>query len=210
MKRSLVHLLLALSLAIGLGGLRVSAAVTNADGNALTPPGHPGAVLDTGTNLLWLDATETVNRSLADVQSQLGAGGEFEGFRLATRDEIRTLFQDAGLTLTDGFVNDTTLQGKIQAFVAIYGQTDTGASLPGTNLWHANTFDAPGSYGGESAIWIPTDDRAWVGDDGTTLAFAGTADPGWGVALVREAPEPGTMVAGAAAVLTLLALRRRR
>lgn len=75
-------------------------AVIDADGDPLTPAGHPDAIFDSTTNLLWLDATETQNRALADVQSELGVGGEFAGWQSATRSQIHQLFTNANLAIT--------------------------------------------------------------------------------------------------------------
>jgi hypothetical protein len=36
---------------------------------------------DTDTKLEWLDVTQTLNLSFNDVQSELGVGGQFDGWR---------------------------------------------------------------------------------------------------------------------------------
>lgn len=157
--------------------------VIDANGHPATSPAHPGAILDTATRLLWLDATETVDRSVADVESELGDGGEFEGWQLATRDQLHELFVNFGLQITSpptGTVEDADLQARVQEFVGIYGQTITDSFLLGTDLWHANSS----TYGLASTTWIPADTRAWVGDNGTSLEI-GSAHPEIGVALVR-------------------------
>ena len=53
--------------------------------------------IDTATNLAWLDVTKTDARSFDDVSSQFGAGGEFEGFRYATEEEVLTFFSNANI-----------------------------------------------------------------------------------------------------------------
>ncbi len=52
---------------------------------------------DTLTGLQWLDWSVTDFRSYDDVSSELGPGGEFEGFRYATYDEVFELYQHAGV-----------------------------------------------------------------------------------------------------------------
>ena len=47
---------------------------------------------DTVSGLDWLDLTETNNISRDYVLSQLGAGGEFEGFRYASSAEVVSLW----------------------------------------------------------------------------------------------------------------------
>ena len=52
----------------------------------------PGTLTrDTVQGLDFLDLEDTFGRSFQDVSSQLGSGGEFEGFRYATVDEIDSL-----------------------------------------------------------------------------------------------------------------------
>ena len=52
----------------------------------------PGTLTrDTVQGLDFLDLEDTLGRSFQDVSSQLGSGGEFEGFRYATVDEIDSL-----------------------------------------------------------------------------------------------------------------------
>ncbi len=53
--------------------------------------------LDTDTGFRWLDLTESTNRSVNDVSSQFGVGGDFEGFRYATIAEAATLYANAGI-----------------------------------------------------------------------------------------------------------------
>lgn len=201
-----------------LASLPAHAGVIDADGHAATPPGHPGAIFDDGTNLLWLDATETDGRSLADVGSELGAGGEFEGWRLATRDQLRELFVNAGLDITStgdtgGWVDDAILRPKVQSFVGIYGQTQPPDFLGamGTNVWHADTHVDPSKFAAESTLWdltfsgMPVD-RVWVGDNGIQPQFAGLANTDYGVALVMSLPEPSSTVLAATGLLAVVAL----
>src|SRR5262249_49060295 len=141
--------------------------VIDADGNPLTSPAHPHAILDTSTNRLWLDATETVNRSLADIGAKLGVGQEFDGWQIASRTQIDQLFANAGLTDShERWVSDAAAQAAVKAFVEIYGQTDTSPTLLGTNLWHADTLATSDQYA-LSAVWESTDDRYWVGHNGS-------------------------------------------
>jgi hypothetical protein len=51
---------------------------------------------DTSTGLDWLDLTETVSTSYDYVSSQLGEGGEFEGWALASRSQVLGLLDNAG------------------------------------------------------------------------------------------------------------------
>jgi hypothetical protein len=67
----------------------------------------PGTITrDTASGLDWLDLPLTKNRSVDDITAQLGAGGEFEGFRYATTAEITALWTAAAIP-------DITTQGPI-------------------------------------------------------------------------------------------------
>jgi hypothetical protein len=48
-------------------------------------------IQDTNTGLSWLRLDQTVGRSFSDVASQLGSGGTYEGFRVATYAEASSL-----------------------------------------------------------------------------------------------------------------------
>jgi hypothetical protein len=53
---------------------------------------------DPNTTLWWLDLSLSTNRSYNDVSSQFGVGGDFDGFRYATGQEVSILFTDAGIS----------------------------------------------------------------------------------------------------------------
>lgn len=60
-------------------------------------------VRDTNTQLEWLNLTQTTGLSYAEVSSQFGAGGGFEGLRYATNAEVLALFGDYfGISLAAG------------------------------------------------------------------------------------------------------------
>ncbi len=53
---------------------------------------------DTESGLDWLDVTLSVNRSYSYMTTQFGAGGEFDGWRFATGDELVSLVDNMGGT----------------------------------------------------------------------------------------------------------------
>ena len=57
---------------------------------------------DTESGLNWLDLTETNGLSYNYVSSQLGVGGQFEGFRYATSDEVVALWANWSIDLAAG------------------------------------------------------------------------------------------------------------
>jgi hypothetical protein len=100
----------------------------------LTPQGVAAQIVDNGsetldssTGLVWLDVSLTVNRSFVYVNSQFGPGGEFDGWRYATADEVRTFWTNAGIpVLTGAFVTENF--DPVSALMALTGLT----SLPAT------------------------------------------------------------------------------
>jgi hypothetical protein len=91
----------------------------------------PGTIThDTETGIDWLDLTLTTNRSVIDITAQLGAGGEFEGFRYANAADITTLWTHAGIV-------DITTQGPIDGTdftAANFDPANTLANLFGVTV----------------------------------------------------------------------------
>lgn len=51
---------------------------------------------DTDTKLDWIHLDYTINMSYNDVKASLQSGGQLEGWRFATKNDISTLFSNAG------------------------------------------------------------------------------------------------------------------
>jgi hypothetical protein len=90
-------------------GLAASSLAARAELISLDSPFGAGTVtLDTETGLQWLDLDITAGRSFNDISGELGVGGEFEGYRFATTDEVLDLWTHAGIP-------DITFEGPIEA-----------------------------------------------------------------------------------------------
>ena len=65
--------------------------------------------LDDETGLEWLDVTATLGLSFDDVSAKLVPGGDLEAFRYAHDDEVRVLWEHAGIPhiVASGEVDDT-------------------------------------------------------------------------------------------------------
>lgn len=76
--------------------------------------------VDSATGLQWLDLSESVGRSYQDITTQFGTGGDFEGYRYATRDETMQLFTNAGIS---GVVNgyQSINYQPITDFIGLFG-----------------------------------------------------------------------------------------
>ena len=158
---------------------------------------------DSATNLEWLDVTASLQRNYSDVHAQLGAGGNFSGFRYATLSEMESLFQNAGITPGDGAFVDVGQVAQVEQFVAFFGRT-----------WFAEDgFPGPGVRGiygqadGDEAHFMA--DAGINTSNNTTASFIGgqcvfecasfpdaRTNPAIGSFLVREAasvvPIPAT------------------
>ena len=200
----------ALAAAFTAGASTAGAALTSSD---WLNPGDGLLTIDSDTGLQWLDWSYTNNRSYNDVFSQLGAGGEFEGFRYATESEMRTLYENAGavsiapidgtdagnipaLNLLSSLLGDTFATGS-EAIYDLEGNASEQASSLGD--W---PFSGPAHHM-VSAFNYATGQIAvrWLNLEDTTAAdFVGSA-----LVLI---PAPGT--AALAAFGGLLMVRRRR
>ncbi|MEZ6318102.1 MAG: hypothetical protein R3B49_05005 [Phycisphaerales bacterium] len=148
---------------------------------------------DADSGLEWLDWEYTNNRSYADVSSQLGAGGEFEGFRYATEDEMRGLYEHAGAVYIDPV--DGGDSGNIPAnelLADLLGPTFPAGSRPSTTCpgrrrtssprseprsgraltftWSARSTSGSGQI---AMRWLNLDDAVPVGFAGHALVRTG-------------------------------------
>lgn len=89
---------------------------------------------DSVSLLQWLDLPLSTNRSVNEISAEFGPGGDFEGFRYASRDEVVILWQHAGITTitlgTDAAYSATDA-AAVQALVALLGYT----APPGANTF---------------------------------------------------------------------------
>jgi hypothetical protein len=167
---------------------------------------------DSATGLQWLDWAHTANRSYNDVSSQLGAGGEFEGFRYATEAEMRTLYTNAGaVTIAPIDGTDAANIPALELLSGLLGETFVGGSeaiydLPGSNAVNQSSF---GDFGGSGPYHMGTAFLAdtgqiavrWINfDDNAVESFMGHA--------LVQVPAPGS--AALLGLGGLFAARRRR
>ena len=89
--------------------------------------------LDSDTGLLWLDVTLSTAYSYNEILTELLPGGAFEGFRLATRDEVAILWEHAGITVPSGFIADN--YAPIRNLMEYVGITGLGTGNLGEGRW---------------------------------------------------------------------------
>lgn len=87
---------------------------------------------DSGAGMEWLDLTETVGRSFDDVSSELGVGGDYEGFSTASNSQIETLWTNAGIPDINTLPGTTVANfSPVQALQAQIGITDSPSNYSG-------------------------------------------------------------------------------
>ncbi|MFC1750914.1 PEP-CTERM sorting domain-containing protein [Pseudomonadota bacterium] len=99
---------------------------TNANAALIGVQDHDNYFTDTNNGVDWLDVTLTTNRSFNDISSQLGAGGEFEGWRYATAQEFTEML-NATTGLSTGLTGaNQNYNGENELFaelIALFGST---------------------------------------------------------------------------------------
>lgn len=181
---------------------------------------------DTATGLDWLDLTQTVNTDYSLVESQMGAGGQFEGWTLATPDQVITLLGNAGGNgIYDG-TNDTHDVTSAH-FDSGWSTENNGVVAPLLDMWgnfstdpqnHSAhvIFDEQNAFGNYTmaylfdttkASWGLTSDLIEI-----TTTWSGTASTQVGAALVRPSavPLPAAVWLFGTGLLTLLGFAHKR
>lgn len=110
-------------------------------------------VFDNESGLEWLRLNETENKSINYVMSQLGEGGLYEGWSLATYDQVSGLFDYAYNNITAGrFVN---LFGYTRSYY--YGTAGSGYTRYWSGGYVHNTEDDKlyyaGAWNGGGSSW---------------------------------------------------------
>lgn len=165
-------------------GEPVSAQVVSAD----DPHFGPGSItIDLSTGYQWLDVTLSINRSVADVSAQFGPGGDFEGFRFATKAEVTAFFQSAGLPIGFGFP-----AAPMQAFIGLVGGLTQ--SEPGKErlVGRVSTQASPGQhYAPEVGTFLPATSTSGFANPDLCCAPTTLASSNAGNWLVRTASAYG-------------------
>jgi hypothetical protein len=146
---------------------------------------------DTSTNLDWLDLTLSTNRSFNDVSTQFGPGGDFDGFRYATLQEVVAFLQaanipdiDAGLTVAN--------EAPVQALETLTGVTAPASPCVGglgSGIYNCGVTGT--DVGGALQRVVFTRRVTGAAEVRTMDTGLGrsTANPVWGHWLVRNSPE---------------------
>lgn len=173
----------------------------------LNSPGDALLTIDTGSGLVWLDWTVAAGMSVNEVQAELLPGGDFDSFRYASNAEVTAFWDNAGIPDVPGITLANL--ASVQALIALLGVTFSNALVDAGSVGFTSDLSAGLRTEATLADRTPFDGFGQATLQ-TTMGFTDdTKEPSRGHALVREIPEPGTvllLVAG----LSGTALARRR
>ena len=161
---------------------------------------------DADTGLLWLDLSESINRSFNDVSTQLGIGGDFEGYRYATQDEVVTFFSNAGIT---GFVNGFN-DFNYQPVLDLAALLGTPFSQASPNQQLHGLLDVDNTVDTRRTILLFTNHTDDTGGTGISAFLNSSADNNHGHWLVSTVPIPAAVWLFGSGLLGLVGVARRK
>jgi len=157
--------------------------------------GDNGAFVETTSGTEWLKLTQTQGVGLNTVQQQLGAGGLYEGFRVADSNEVQFLFdyflgQATGLTYTSisafDFADSSTVDGRALMVDLLDA---LGRAIVGTNTFSTGRYFQAGSQSVLSSTFRDDDANGFarlIYDRVTSTTNANTPGSAPGVFLVSD------------------------
>lgn len=169
------------------------------------PGGTNNVTWDTDTGLQWLDWTASLNISYDDMITMFDVGDTYEGWRHATRDEVREFMANTGLPTTN-WPGGTLLNDNLTSynfFIGLVGETGsdrttgrTSTPVTGSSTAH---YDGAAFEAGTSSGTVGLSQ----GSDSIPSLTVGHA-------LVRAIPEPSAFLCVGTLALGILGHSRRR
>jgi hypothetical protein len=187
------------------------------------PFGPDTVTHDTETGLRWLDVVVPAGVSYSEALAETEPGGDYEGWRMATAEEVAALFDHAGfdLTVDSDFVPQNYAPAMALAALvgtsATNGSCGTDCSFSFTQGWRLRApAEDPSFYYVDGFGWFdnsaplnPIYPQAPIGRAALghyTNQDSGSSSRG---AWLVQVPEPGLAVAAAGALAALGGLARR-
>jgi len=164
---------------------------------------------DDVNNREWLEITESTSRSFLDVSGQFGAGGDFAGWRHATRADLTSLFTQAGFspdfTGAPADVAFTSFQQMLGITLNKKGRLDTRGYFDDSLTGSDPVFVGQVHLETQTDLTI----RAEISEDSLSI---NRADSEFGSFLVRDVavPEPGALAIFSLGLIGLGYIRRRK
>jgi hypothetical protein len=149
--------------------------------------------VDTNSKLEWLDLTQTSNHSYNDVVANLGTGGLFEGWTLATESDVNTLLTHAGVPLPYSLGNDATIAAETASLLQLIGAQQN--PTPQSSTSRGLISDLIPSSGSHQYLLTGANTANSFYQTGFGTRSDTNIDPAIGTYLVRAAsiPEPATL-----------------
>ena len=180
--------------------LGLPSSTASADLVPVTDPQSPGGLdnvtRDTNTDLEWLDWTASTDRSYDDVSDLTDSGETYQGWRHATREEVKVLFGNAGLPVESWPTDSEIETGEqvVNSFFDLFGKT-SGCDC----TTHAITADNLGAVQYFATAYRPD---SYPNGSGTRAQYSKLHDDEFsfiGHALVRDStaaaiPEPTSLM----------------
>ena len=178
--------------------------------------GYDTITLDTGSDLMWLDVTLSTAYSYNGILPELEVGGVFDGYQMATGDEVMTLFSNAGIPVFgSSFVEenyDPVL--ALMDYVGItghYGNLGTGIPFDYT-VGHVYS-QIPPSVGWVSVFVLSAYEPNQTGraSGGTVPNDNNNSNHGtWLISSSESVPEPSTLLLLGSSLLILAFFRQKQ
>lgn len=172
---------------------------------------HGTFTTDSAQGLDFLDLTASTNRSFNEVSAQFGSGGDFEGWRYATEEQVVTLINNSGFSPALSAGSDATGDtggDQLSGLVSLLGITNSLATSAFSNgLTGTAVASNQRTVTIEDVLSASENDKAFA----TDVLMKTTKVNSFGSFLVRTSslPEPGTLVMFGAFGIVLLARLRR-